>query len=157
MLAVGETLYVDDPTVAPYVDYLARAIAASLVRRHSSTSPLDQTGTARALMANERLQRAIDFIEANIDQRISLQEIADATGLSPTHFARQFRSTVGRAPHQYVMQRRLEHAERALVETNTSIAEIAAACGFSNQEHLTRLFKRAHDTTPAAYRTSRRS
>src|SRR5262249_2842561 len=112
LLAVGETLYVDDPTVAPYVDYLARAIAASLVRRHSSTSPLDQTGTARALMASERLQRAIDFIEANIDQRISLQEIADATGLSPTHFARQFRSTVGRAPHQYVMQRRLEHAER---------------------------------------------
>ena len=107
-------------------------------------------------MASERLQRAIDFIEANVDQPIGLPEMADATGLSPTHFARQFRSTVGQAPHQYVMQRRVEHAERALVETNTSIAEIAAACGFSNQEHLTRLFKRARGITPAAYRTSRR-
>jgi AraC family transcriptional regulator len=54
------------------------------------------------------------------------------------------------------MQRRVEQAERALVETSTSIAEIAAACGFSNQEHLTRLFKRSRGITPAAYRTSRR-
>jgi len=157
LFAVRDTLYDHDPTATPYVDYVARAIAARLVRRHSSNSPIDQTDAARPRMANERLQRAVDFIEANLDQPIGLPDIADVAGLSPTHFARQFRSTVGRAPHQYVMERRVEHAERALAETATSIAEIASACGFSNQEHLTRLFKRARGTTPAAYRKSRLS
>ena len=157
LLAVRDTLYDPDPTAMPYVDYLARAIAARLVRHHSSSSPIDQTDAARPRMASERLQRAVDFIEANLDQPIGLSEIADAAGLSPTHFAREFKSTVGQPPHQYVMERRVEHAERALAETTTSIAEIAAACGFSNQEHLTRLFKRARGTTPAAYRMGRRS
>lgn len=157
LLAVRDTLYDNDPTATPYVDYLARAIAARLVRRHSSISRTDYIDTVRPSMASQRLQKAVDFIEANLDRHIGLPEIANAAGLSPTHFARQFGSTVGQAPHQYVMQRRIEHAERGLVETTTSIAEIAAACGFSNQEHLTRLFRRARGTTPAAYRKSRRS
>jgi AraC family transcriptional regulator len=54
------------------------------------------------------------------------------------------------------MQRRVEQAKRRLGETNASIAEIATACGFANQEHLSRLFKRACGTTPAAYRKARR-
>jgi AraC family transcriptional regulator len=63
---------------------------------------------------------------------------------------------MGQAPHQYLMQRRVEQAKRRLGETNTGIAEIAIACGFANQEHLSRLFKRACGTTPAAYRKARR-
>jgi AraC family transcriptional regulator len=107
-------------------------------------------------MAKGRLGKAIEFMEANLDRSIGLPAISDAAGLSPSHFARQFRASVGQAPHQYLMQGRVEHAKRRLGETNAGLAEIADACGFTNQEHLTRLFKRACGTTPAAYRKTRR-
>src|SRR5690606_30391219 len=95
---------------------------------------------------------AIDFMRANLDRSIDLAAIAGAARLSPSHFARQFRATVGMTPHQYLLQLRVGHAMRLLTETVWPVAEIAFACGFSHQEHLTRLFKRACGTTPAAYR-----
>src|SRR5262249_54604911 len=100
------------------------------------------------------LTRAIDFMEANLQRSISLPAIAEATRLSPSHFARQLRVMFGKAPHQYLMQLRIERAERLLRETDTAVVDIAYGCGFANQEHMTRLFKRSRGTTPAAYRNA---
>ena len=91
-------------------------------------------------------------MQANLDQSIDLPAIARATGLSPTHFARQFRRTTGEPPHRYLMQLRIERAKRLLRETDDGIADIAFACGFANQEHMTRLFRQHLGTTPGAYR-----
>jgi AraC family transcriptional regulator len=156
ILGIGDVLRDDDPTVTMYVDYLARAVAARLVQHHSSASSSTHRGDCPTTMAKGRLGKAIDFMEANLDQSIGLLAISDAAGLSPSHFARQFRASVGQAPHQYLMQRRVEQAKRRLCESNAGIAEIAIACGFANQEHLSRLFKRACGTTPAAFRKVRR-
>jgi AraC family transcriptional regulator len=156
ILGIGDVLRDDDPTATMYVDYLARAVAARLVQQHSSASSSTHRGDCPTTMAKGRLGKAIDFMEANLDQSIGLLAISDAAGLSPSHFARQFRASVGQAPHQHLMQRRVEQAKRRLGETNAGIAEIAITCGFANQEHLSRLFKRACGTTPAAYRKARR-
>ena len=82
--------------------------------------------------------------------------MADAAGLSTSHFVRQFRASIGTAPHQYLVQRRVELAKRRLEATDASIAEVAFDCGFANQEHLTRVFKRFFGVTPGAYRKDRR-
>jgi AraC family transcriptional regulator len=156
MLGVRDVLYDGDPSTTVYVDYLARAIVAGLIRRHSSVSSARSLINASSQKGNRRISKAIDFMEAHLERSLDLPTIAEATGLSPSHFARQFRTAVGRAPHQHLMQIRIDRAKRLLGETNKGIAEIAFACGFANQEHLTRLFKRSCGLTPAAYRKGRR-
>ncbi len=157
MLGVRDTLHDDEPSATPYVDYLARAIAARLIREHSSAAPGDRSGNVPARIGRGQLAKAIDFMEANLDNSIDLAAIAGAAGLSSSHFARQFRTMVGKAPHQYLMHLRIERAQRLLSETDTRVVDIAFACGFANQEHLTRLFKRRCGITPAAYRKARRN
>jgi len=151
MLGVRDVLHDDDPSTTVYVDYLARAIVARLIRRHSSASVRSEV-PASSQKGGRQISKAIDFMEANLERSLDLPTIAQATGLSPSHFARQFRTTVGRAPHQHLIQIRIDRAKRFLSETDMGIAEIACACGFANQEHLTRLFKRSCGLTPAAYR-----
>lgn len=156
MLAVRDILENWDPSATTYVDYLVRAIAARLIREHSSNAAPSNAPYVRARMGRGQLAKAIDFMEANLDRSIDLSAIASAASLSPSHFARQFRATVGMAPHRYLVQLRTERAKRLLTETTEPIVEIAYSCGFANQEHLTRLFKRIVGTTPAAYRSARR-
>jgi AraC family transcriptional regulator len=103
-------------------------------------------------MASRQLNNALDFMQANLERSIDLLEIARAAGLSPTHFARQFRRTTSEPPHRYLIRLRIERATRLLRETNQGVADIAFACGFANQEHMTRLFRQHLGTTPGAYR-----
>lgn len=156
MFGVMDALCDDDSAATPYADYLSRAIAARLIRQHSSLSVIRQRRPVTEAMTDNRLDRALEFIEASLAQSVDLPAIADAAGLSASHFARQFRATIGVAPHQYLVQRRVESAKRRLEATNASIARIAFECGFANQEHMTRVFKRLCGVTPAAYRKDRR-
>ena len=75
---------------------------------------------------------------------------AQEAGLSPTHFARAFKETMGRAPHQYLLALRLERARRLLETTRATLSDIAQRTGFADQAHFTRLFKRVFGTTPGA-------
>jgi AraC family transcriptional regulator len=138
-------------------DYLARAIAAQLVRRHSSVSSSEARKNAEAKLDDRRVADAIDFMQAHLENR-SISPLSLARPDSVPVISRAGSAPkVGQAPHRYLMRLRIERAQRLLSETGTSIAEIAFACGFANQEHLTRLFKRSCGSTPAAYRKSRRS
>ena len=152
MLEVRDALH-DDPSAPPYVDYLGRAIAARLIRAHSSssTAPRVLPGLGRS-----QLGKAIDFMRENLEESIDLPAIAAVTGLSSSHFARQFRTATGVAPHQYLMRLRIDRARRLLGETHTHLVDIAFACGFANQEHLSRVFKRECGMAPAAYRRTLR-
>jgi AraC family transcriptional regulator len=71
--------------------------------------------------------KAIDFMEAHLERSLDLAMIAEAAGISPSHFARRFRATVGKAPHQYLIQIRIDRAKRLLSENDKGIAEIAPA------------------------------
>jgi AraC family transcriptional regulator len=154
MLGILDALRDEDPSALPYVDYLGRAMAARLVRGYSASSP---PARAPFVLGRNSLRKAIDFMQANLQESIDLPAIAAVAGLSPSHFAHQFRTAIGVAPHQYLVRLRTERAKRLLSETDTPLAAVAFACGFANQEHLTRIFKRGYGTTPAAYRTARRS
>ena len=156
-LGIREALMApDDPGSAVYADQLARALGARLLRAHSNRTP-QPPEPPRGGLTRTQLARAIECMDANLDERLSLVEIAGAVGLSPAHFIRQFKASTGMAPHKYLVRLRLERAKRLLRETDRSIAQIAYECGFSHQEHMTRFFGRLAGTTPAAFRRAMRA
>ena len=78
--------------------------------------------------------------------------------ISPYHFARQFKTSTGLPPHQYVIARRVERAKQLLqAATELSLAEVAHSAGFSDQSQFSRHFKRLVGVTPGQFRTPARS
>jgi AraC family transcriptional regulator len=154
-LEARDALTDSDPSAPIYIDYLTRTIAARLIRAHSTQSTPRPELKAGAL-TRIQLDRAVDYMEANLDRSLTLPDVADAVGLSATHFAQRFKRSTGSAPHQYLMRSRIERARRLLAETDNAIAQIAFACGFAHQEHLTRVFRRLSGETPARFRRGTR-
>ena len=94
-------------------------------------------------------QRICEYIESpsGRENRAS-RALAAMAGLSTYHFARAFHQSVGMPPHNYLLSRRLDRAERMLRETQLPLSEIAVATGFSDQSHLSRHFRRRTGMSP---------
>lgn len=99
--------------------------------------------------------RATELIDARFAEPLTLGELAAASGLSVRQFTRAFREATGRSPHQYLLQRRIEHAQRQIAQ-GCPLAEVALQCGFADQSQLTRVFVRHLGVTPGRYRPPRR-
>ncbi|KEY57407.1 AraC family transcriptional regulator [Serratia sp. DD3] len=102
------------------------------------------------------LKRVHEYIDNHLDQPLLLADLAQQAGLSEFHFARMFKHSTGLAPHQYVMRRRLQQAERLLRETSISLTLIAQACGFSSASHFSHRFKVAYGYAPMQLRQQAR-
>lgn len=74
--------------------------------------------------------------------------------MNPFHFVRTFKQATGYAPHQYIVNRRVERARRLLAETELPVAQVALSVGFQNQSHFTKVFRRATGATPRTFRLS---
>jgi AraC family transcriptional regulator len=105
-------------------------------------------------LPDRELHRATDLMQARLGENLSLSELALVVGLSESQFTRAFKARTGEPPHRYLMGLRIDHARRLLQTTDLPIAEIASACGFAGQEHLTRVMRARLSTTPAALRRS---
>ena len=103
-----------------------------------------------------RINRVLSLIETEEEQPLTLEDLADAGGISPWHFVRVFRSLVGETPVAYQARRRLARAARGLAATDRRILEIAIDLGFSSQESFHRAFFRHFGTTPGRYRLQMR-
>jgi AraC-like DNA-binding protein len=97
-------------------------------------------------------RRICEHIDSHLDEKISLSALAAMAGLSPQHFARTFRQSVGMPPHSYLLRRRVERVELMLRDTQLPLSEIAAATGFSDQSHLARHFHRLTGVSPSVAR-----
>jgi transcriptional regulator GlxA family with amidase domain len=102
------------------------------------------------------LRRVREFIEAHLEENISIQALASIAGLSMYHFARAFKQSEGMTPHEYLIQCRVQRAKDLLAETDLSLSEIALASGFSDQSHCARRFREHVGVTPSSYRWSTR-
>ncbi|WP_027144309.1 AraC family transcriptional regulator [Mesorhizobium sp. WSM3626] len=89
-----------------------------------------------------------DFLRENFTRKLALAEMAAVCGLSPSHFVRAFARTFGVPPHQYVLDLRLDLAERLLADSRMTIADIAHSSGFSSQSHFTTMMKKYRQVTP---------
>ncbi|MBE9004407.1 helix-turn-helix transcriptional regulator [Fortiea sp. LEGE XX443] len=104
-------------------------------------------------LAKNKLQLAVDYINSHLDQDIKLTDIAELLGVSHYYFCRLFKQSIGTTPHQYLIQQRIERAKILLKNRKLSIAEVALECGFTDQSHLTKHFKRIVGLTPKAMRS----
>lgn len=101
-------------------------------------------------------QRICEYIESHLDEKISLDVLSSMAGLSPYHFARAFRQSLGSPPHGYLLQRRLERVKELMRDSKLPLSEIALATGFSDQSHLARHFRRLTGMSPSLARWEQR-
>lgn len=126
------------------VDGESKTIPANLPRLNGEA----QLGGLPAWRAN----RALKYIEGNLGSKIAVREIADCLALSTSYFARAFKESLGSSPGAYIAARRVERAKLMMASTRVKLAEIALACGFTDQSHFTRSFRRAVGMTPGLWR-----
>jgi AraC family transcriptional regulator len=134
-----------------YFESLATALVIAIVSQTDSRL-LPEAGNI--FVQNERMRQAIAYIESNLRPKLTLPEIAAASGLSVSHFSRLFSRVVGLTPHEYILTCRLRLAQKLLClrGRECSIAEIAAESGFADQAHFSRYFHRVFGKAPLAYR-----
>lgn len=133
-----------------YLDSLAHILAVNLLRDYSTTAtpiPVYDGG-----LPPHQLRRVLDYIEAHLSQDIKLADVAQQLDLSPFHFSRLFKQSIGLSPHQYLLQQRVEKAKGLLQRTDRRIIDIALECGFSSHSHLSKLFRQFTGITPKAFR-----
>lgn len=115
--------------------------------------PPGQTSSGRGTKLGDGVLRMVlDFVEGNLDGDVSVDVLAQMSGVLTHQFTRAFKRKIGQPPHQYVLTRRLETARTLLNTTQRPIADIAYSTGFSSQSHMTTTFKRELGVTPAQLR-----
>ncbi|WCM91282.1 AraC family transcriptional regulator [Acidovorax sp. NCPPB 2350] len=139
------------PLGAAYVQALALTLATYLRGRYAESPRCGWHG-AEPRVQWERLRA---YIDEHIGQTVSVAEMARTIGYSTNHFARLFRRSFQKSPHQYVIDRRIERARQLLLDPDRPIAEIAAECGFATQAHLSSAFRRRLGLTPGEFRAGR--
>ena len=140
------------------MDKLAVELIGTLARDHSEVSSLGPSmALATGILDRCRLDRVLEYIEANIDADINISDLADAACFSLFHFVRAFHLTIGRPPHAYLSERRLDRAKHALAYSNSSLVDISLGSRFSGQANFTKAFTRATGVSPGRYRRAVRS
>jgi AraC family transcriptional regulator len=99
-----------------------------------------------------RIRRLEEFLVANIDKRVSLDDMATAVGLSKMHFAAQFRVATGFRPREYLLLKRIERAKAMMTASRMPLVEVAFAVGFNAQAHFSTVFKRFTGKSPAQWK-----
>jgi AraC-like DNA-binding protein len=100
------------------------------------------------------LLRAKDLADARYFERIDVEDMARAAGLSRAHFSREFRRAFGESPHAYLLTRRLERAAALLRNTDRSVADICLSVGLQSIGSFTTSFTRMYGQSPTAYRAA---
>jgi AraC-like DNA-binding protein len=137
-----------------FVDHVTFAIVAHLANALGGMK--DQERPPRGGLALWQERRAKEFVDANLDGDMSVMLLARACGLSTKHFSRAFRQSTGLAPHQWLLQRRIDKAKQLLRGAQMPLADVALACGFADQSHFTRVFTRAVGLSPGQWRRAHR-
>jgi AraC-like DNA-binding protein len=128
------------------------AVVASLVE--TLTPPIAPMAQKRAVpaLSKWRLSRVLAYIDQNICEPITLENLAATAGLSRMYFSRQFQAATGLSPHEYVLRKRIERAQQRLAATADPLVEVGLSVGFQTQAHFTTVFKKFVGYTPLQWR-----
>lgn len=122
------------------------------LRPHGGTEP----GATRAVLAPWQARRVAAHIDAHLSQNLRLTDLAAIARLSSSYFSRAFKGSFGQAPHAFIIERRIVRAQQEMLAADEPLSQIAIACGFADQAHLSRAFRRLTGRTPHAWRRARR-
>ncbi|MGH8466927.1 MAG: helix-turn-helix transcriptional regulator, partial [Pseudomonas sp.] len=163
-LQLQEATFLDDPDQAKRFHQLIamnwdepgeRLLTSTLAHEILDHAVLSQVGLRQGLrlkggLAAHQRRQLSEYIEANLDQALSLGELAALCNLSEYHFARMFRESFGLPPHQYLLARRLAMARQLLRFGNLALGDVALQCGFASASHFSNRFRQALGATPGA-------
>lgn len=140
----------NDPRGRAYAETLALLAVFEVSRMQSEkiAAAIPDSGTLSV-----RQQRLVtEFIAENLHRSLSLAEVSAVAGLSRFHFSRAFRRTLGRSPHAYILEIRIDRAKAALMASELPISTVASQLGFNTQNHFSAAFKAAVGCTPSQFR-----
>ena len=138
------------PSGKLFADGLCLALLGHLQSRYSSK---EAVWPLNLRLSKSQVARISDYVEAHIGCDLRVPQLAALVDLSPQHFSRLFKVSLGMTPHRYIVSRRVEAAQR-LLRTDATIVEIAYALGFATQAHFTQVFRRQVGVTPSSLRSS---
>jgi AraC family transcriptional regulator len=133
-----------------YAEALGTVLAIEICQVHRSGSPTSMQ--ARGGLAGWQRRIVCDYIEENLAEDVTLSDVAGLARLSPSHFCRAFKRTLGMPPHHYQIHRRIERAKTLLADPARSVTEIALDCGFNFPGNFATAFHKATGMTPSAFR-----
>jgi len=133
---------------ALYVEAVATQLAVHLLRNYASVTFREPSG--RGTLSPGQVRRLTEYIDSRLHESPNLETLAAVVGMGVWSFTRHFRESFGRTPHAYIIERRIDRARRLLGQGGMPIKEVATACGFADQAHMTRVFQTHLNTTPAA-------
>ncbi len=148
--AIGKAIGEENPDSSLYCDTATQFLCVHLLTYYCNR-PL--RGAEPKLVPAE-MRKVIDFIHAELHRSISLDDLANLACISKYHFSRSFRQIMGVAPHQYLLQRRIERAKHLLQTSRLSLQEIVREVGYADVSAFSRLFKRNTSVSPTVFRRS---
>lgn len=114
--------------------------------------PVDPASRRAGGLSAHRVRTVLAYIDEHFAEPICVQHLASQVHMSPFHFARMFKISVGHPPHAYITNVRIERAKRLLADTHMALADVACRVGYQTQAHFTGVFHKHVGTTPRAYR-----
>jgi AraC family transcriptional regulator len=132
-----------------YGESLSIAFLAYLASRYAS--PKLPTGRPRGLSPAET-RTLVAYIRERLVSNISVTELAGLVQMSPSHFARIFKTSFGMTPYQFVMRERIAGAKDLFSSTNLSASQVATEIGFSSQSHFVKVFRQFAGVTPKQFK-----
>ncbi|WP_260734535.1 helix-turn-helix domain-containing protein [Tunturiibacter lichenicola] len=129
-----------------YGESLTVALLSCLFRSSQAQPRVSQVGLSRI-----QLKRTVEYMQASLLRDVRLKELASVAGLSPSHFGRAFKASTGCTPHRWIVQRRIQLAQRLMRESGKSIVIASQMAGFANQSHFTKAFRAIVGATPRAW------
>jgi AraC family transcriptional regulator len=124
------------PSGRLFLDSVEQALAVALVNGYAVQDRSVQTHGGG--LGSARLRRIKEFVDAKMEDGLSLREMAQSVELSTAHFSRMFRKSTGESPHHYVLRHRVERAKEMLRAAEGRVLDVAVACGFKTQQHFAR-------------------
>lgn len=140
----------ETPAGKLYADSLIQTLTLHLLKNYSNAASVQES--INGGLSGYRLRRVQEFISANLEEDLSLAQLAEVADLSQFHFARAFRKSTGQTPQHYLMEQRIERAKQLLSKNDLPIVEISLRTGFKNQSHFTTLFRKFTKSTPKLWR-----
>ena len=134
-----------------YAETAAAWIAVHLLNRYTRHMNSEDRRSG-GILTDARLARVIEFMSCHFAEPLTLERLAAEACISKFHFVRLFRERVGQSPHRYLAELRLDAAQRMLISSELSIAEIALECGYSTATHFSTSFARRFGMSPTSFR-----
>ena len=140
-----------------FVEQAAALIERDHAGRADSVLPAGEAhAPGNGGLAPWQMIRVVRYIDTHLEGSTSNEELAEQARLSRSYFSKAFRRSFGQSPHNYVIERRVERAKTLMRTTNDPLSQIATACGFADQAHLARVFRRVTGQAPNVWRRENR-